>query len=137
MIIFASNIFEKNLFCLQVAAFFFVQDQHWFVEFDHENPCYNGTIAQENFIHQGLDSDCDAEEYHVASYENYAVFSLSQYQYIILIFVFAKVTAPLENYILDQTISGSSLQRKYLQERPPGGGHHSPGGVQCVPHPVA
>ena len=72
-----------------------VQEQtEWFVPFDYENPCYNNTIAKDNFFQQGLDKmkGCDLEEDHVASYENFAVFSLSQYQYIILLIAFAKVS---------------------------------------------
>merc|ERR1712126_628030 len=70
----------------QVAAFIFVQEQPWFVEFNYENPCYINTTAQHDFHEQGLDTrkiGCDPEKDHVASYENFAVFSLSQYQYII------------------------------------------------------
>ena len=76
----------------QVAAFLFVQEQSsWFVEYNHENPCYINTTAENDFHTQGLDKNCDPEKDHVASYENFAVFSLSQYQYIILIIAFAKV----------------------------------------------
>ena len=51
-------------------------------------------MAEDYFHQQGLDNlkhGCNPEKDHVASYENFAVFSLSQYQYIILLIAFAKV----------------------------------------------
>ena len=51
-------------------------------------------MAEDDFHQQGLDNlkhGCNPEKDHVASYENFAVFSLSQYQYIILLIAFAKV----------------------------------------------
>jgi len=76
----------------QLAALFFTKSQDWFVEFDYDSPCYIGTIAEVEFNNSGLlDLDkCDPAEDPVASYENYSVFSVSQFQYIILAIVFAK-----------------------------------------------
>ena len=77
----------------QVAALLYSRRQSWFVEFDYENPCYHGTKAEENFYRQKLNTTyggCDPEEDPVASYENFAVFNMSQFQYIILIIAFAK-----------------------------------------------
>jgi len=76
----------------QLVALFLTTSQDWFVEFDYENPCYNGTIAETEFNDSGLlDLEkCDPAEDPVASYENYSVFSVSQFQYIILAIVFAK-----------------------------------------------
>lgn len=75
----------------QVSALFLARQQSWFVEFDKQNPCFNNTIAEENFLRQGLDvAGCDPDDDPVASYENFAVFNLSQFQYIILIIVFSK-----------------------------------------------
>ena len=76
----------------QFCCLYFTRMQPWFVPFDYENSCYNGTAAQENFEDLGLLEleKCEKEENPVASYENYALFSVSQYQYIILAVVFAK-----------------------------------------------
>ena len=76
----------------QVGAMLLVQDQDWFVGFDYENPCCVNTTAEEDFNASGLleVEKCDPKENPVASYENYAVFFVSQFQYIILAVVFAK-----------------------------------------------
>ena len=77
----------------QVAALLYSRNQSWFVGFDYENPCYHGTDAEENFYRQKLNTTyggCDPEEDPVASYENFAVFNISQFQYIILIIAFSK-----------------------------------------------
>ena len=76
----------------QVAAYFLTTSQSWFVGFDYENPCYNGTAAEAQFNQSGLMEleKCDPEEDPVASYENYSLFVVSQFQYIILAIAFAK-----------------------------------------------
>lgn len=76
----------------QVLALRFTQMQSWFVEFNDEEACFNGTIAEDNFNSSGLlDLEkCTADESPVACYENYAIFSVSQFQYIILAISFAK-----------------------------------------------
>ena len=87
-----SQIFINIVF--QVGALFYVRSQTWFVEFDFNNPCYNGTIAEDNFYRQKLNepgrAGCIPELNPVASYENFAVFNISQFQYIILIIAFSK-----------------------------------------------
>ena len=75
----------------QVGGLFLVRSQPWFVEFDYENPCYINTTAEENFHRQHLnESGCDPEDDPVASYENFTIFNISQFQYIILIITFSK-----------------------------------------------
>jgi cation-transporting ATPase 13A3/4/5 len=76
----------------QFCCLYYTRRQPWFVPFDYENSCYNGTAAADDFEEQGLISlnDCDKTKNPVASYENYAMFSVSQFQYIILAMVFAK-----------------------------------------------
>ena len=81
----------------QVGGLFFVRSQPWFVEFDNDNPCYKNTTAEANFYRQQLNythnfTSCDPEVYPppVASYENFTIFNISQFQYIILIIAFAK-----------------------------------------------
>ena len=77
----------------QVSALLYTRQfsQTWFVEFDYENPCYTNTTAAAQFSLQKLDEGgCDPDDDPVASYENYAVFSISQFQYIILLVTFAK-----------------------------------------------
>ncbi|KAG0712395.1 putative cation-transporting ATPase 13A3 [Chionoecetes opilio] len=54
--------------CFQTFCFFHVQNQPWFVP-------YNSSMAEEDIF---------------ASHENYAVFSMSQFQYIILALVFSR-----------------------------------------------
>ena len=76
----------------QVGAFILVREQSWYVEFDFKNPCYLNTTVEERFRQQHLDKNCDPKADHVASYEDYTVFSVSQFQYIILIIAFAKVS---------------------------------------------
>ena len=66
-------------------------------------------MAEDDFHQQGLDNlkhGCNPEKDHVASYENFSVFSLSQYQYIILLIAFAKVlTFKLLIKILERSIN--------------------------------
>ena len=80
------------MIAFQVGAYILVRQQSWYVEFDFRNPCYLNTTVEEMFSMQHLDKNCDPKADHVASYENYAVFSVSQFQYIILIIAFAKVS---------------------------------------------
>ena len=75
-----------------MGAYILVREQSWYVEFDYKNPCYLNTTVEERFREQHLDKNCDPKADHVASYEDYAVFSVSQFQYIILIIAFAKVS---------------------------------------------
>ena len=76
----------------QVLAFFYIQEQEWFIPFDSENPTYNGTewaeYYEETTIH-------DSE---VACWENYAVFTISSFQYIILAYAFSK-SHPYRKYV--------------------------------------
>merc|ERR1712107_923161 len=76
----------------QVLALFFTKSQDWFVQFDYENPCYTGTTAEGLFNNSGLlEMDkCDPADDPVASFENYSIFSVSQFQYIILAITFSK-----------------------------------------------
>jgi len=76
----------------QVAILFYTRAQPWFVQFDYENPCYVGTKAEEAFNSSGLIEKfgCDPEEDPVASYENFSIFNISQFQYIILVIAFSK-----------------------------------------------
>ena len=78
---------------VQVVGLLVVQAQSWFVGFDSKNHCYLNTTAEANFNRQQLNSTgCDPEVHPppVASYENFTIFSISQFQYIILIIAFAK-----------------------------------------------
>jgi len=76
----------------QVAVLFFTRSQSWFVQFDYENPCYIDTKAEAAFNSSGLREGfgCDPEEDPVASYENFSIFNMSQFQYIILVIAFSK-----------------------------------------------
>merc|ERR1712106_820292 len=76
----------------QVAILFYTRAQPWFVQFDYQNPCYVGTKAEEAFNSSGLIEKfgCDPEEDPVASYENFSIFNISQFQYIILVIAFSK-----------------------------------------------
>jgi len=80
----------------QFATLKLVEGQSWFVPFDYENPCYLNTTLEDAFNKTNIASideeycDPEADIDPVASYENYAVFSVSQFQYIILAVAFAK-----------------------------------------------
>eukprot|EP00092_Neocalanus_flemingeri_P015419 GFUD01016687.1.p1 GENE.GFUD01016687.1~~GFUD01016687.1.p1 ORF type:complete len:1358 (+),score=448.86 GFUD01016687.1:946-5019(+) len=78
--------------CFQVAIFFYTRAQPWFVQFDYDNPCYIGTPAEAAFNSSGLRDrfGCDPEDDPVASYENFSIFTISQFQYIILVIAFSK-----------------------------------------------
>ena len=76
----------------QVAALLYTRAQPWFVQFDYDNPCYAGTGAEERFNSSGLAEKfgCDPDDDPVASYENFSIFTVSQFQYIILVIAFSK-----------------------------------------------
>ncbi len=79
----------------QVTALKLIEGQPWYVAYDYQNPCFINTTVEADFNATGLptiDEYCDPEADidPVASYENYAVFSVSQFQYIILAIVFSK-----------------------------------------------
>jgi len=76
----------------QVGVLFYTRARPWFVQFDYENPCYVGTEAELAFNTSGLVErfGCDPEEDPVASYENFSIFNISQFQYIILVIAFSK-----------------------------------------------
>ena len=94
----------------QFCCLYFTRMQPWFVPFDYENSCYNGTAAQENFEDLGLLEleKCEKEENPVASYENYALFSVSQFQYIILAYAFSK-SAPYRKRVFSNYALVTSL----------------------------
>ena len=69
---------------LQVFAFENVKAQDWFVPFDIDNPAYSNTTAE------GLYNATTIFDSEVACWENYAVFAVSSFQYIILAYAFSK-----------------------------------------------
>jgi len=76
----------------QVLALLYTRSQPWFFPFEYENPCYVGTPAESAFNESGLleGNDCDPKDDPVASYENFSIFNISQFQYIILVIAFSK-----------------------------------------------
>jgi len=76
----------------QVIVILYTRAQPWFVQFDYENPCYVGTEAEMAFNKTGLVEQfgCDPDDDPVASYENFAILNVSQFQYIILVIAFSK-----------------------------------------------
>jgi hypothetical protein len=76
----------------QLASLFMIKDQAWFVHFDDSNACYRNTTAELAYNASGLINlnKCSADDDPVASYENYAIFAMSQFQYMILVVAFAK-----------------------------------------------
>ena len=76
----------------QVTAFFYIQKQEWFIPFDFENPTYNGTEWAEYY------EETTIEDSEVACWENYAVFTISSFQYIILAYAFSK-SQPYRKYV--------------------------------------
>ena len=88
------SLISQLLICIafQVIALTLVKAQPWFVGFEYKNPCYVNTTAETEFTKTLLVSDeyCNPESDPVASYENYTVFSVSQFQYIILAVAFSK-----------------------------------------------
>ena len=79
-------------FKLQVFAFENVRAQDWFVSFDSDNPSYINTTAEEHYNQTTI---TDSE---VACWENYAVFTVSSFQYIILAYAFSK-SRPYRKYV--------------------------------------
>lgn len=90
----------------QCLAFFYVQSQEWFVPFDSDNPTYNGT-QWEDYYQSTTIEDSEVQvallannpvgsltwisiSIQVACWENYAVFTISAFQYIILAYAFSK-----------------------------------------------
>lgn len=86
------SILSQLAICIafQVGALFYTESQPWFVPFDEENSCYVNTTVEKEYNLTGIAVPCDPEEDPVASFENYSIFSVSQFQYIILAVVFAK-----------------------------------------------
>eukprot|EP00095_Tigriopus_kingsejongensis_P012017 maker-scaffold982_size73714-snap-gene-0.8 protein:Tk12017 transcript:maker-scaffold982_size73714-snap-gene-0.8-mRNA-1 annotation:"cation-transporting atpase 13a3" len=74
------------IIAFQCLAFFYVQTQDWFVPFDGNNPSYNGTQWEDFY------NETTIEDSEVACWENYAVFTISSFQYIILAYAFSKST---------------------------------------------
>jgi len=85
-----SQLFIGIIF--QVCVLLYTRAQPWFVEFNYENPCYVGTDAEMAFNKSGLleQFGCDPDDDPVASYENFSIFNISQFQYIILVIAFSK-----------------------------------------------
>ncbi len=93
-----------------------VRKQDWFYPFDYENPTYNGT-GLEGYYEESPVEDSEVSEwtarneinsylypippfalFQVACFENYAVFCVSAFQYIILAYAFSKST-PYRKFI--------------------------------------
>jgi soluble P-type ATPase len=110
----------------QFCCLYYTRLQDWFVPFDYENSCYYNTTAEENFNNLELErlGKCEKEENPVASYENYAIFSVSQFQYIILAVVFAKGApfreSSLKNFPMVATVSVLTAFSLYLVINPHG-----------------
>lgn len=82
---------------IQVTALLYTRSRtDWFVPFQWDNPCYLNTNASEHFNTTGIPK-CDPDDDPVASYENFAIFSISQFQYIILAISFSKGAPYREN----------------------------------------
>ena len=88
------SLFSQLLIVIvfQLSALFMIKNQPWFVPFNDSNACYANTTAELAFNVSGLINlnKCTAEDDPVASYENYAIFCMSQFQYMILVIAFAK-----------------------------------------------
>jgi len=76
----------------QVAAFEYVKTKSWFVPFDVDNTAYVNTSAQSTY------EDTTIDDSEVACFENYAVFAVSAFQYIVLAVAFSK-SRPYRKYI--------------------------------------
>jgi len=79
----------------QVGALYLTTSQPWFEPFDYQNACYRNTSLEATFLASGLEeywgaAACTEASDPVASLENFAIFSVSQFQYIILAVAFAK-----------------------------------------------
>ena len=76
----------------QFLSLWFTRQQDWFVPFDIDNPTYNGTEFEGYYANTTI---TDSE---VACFENYAIFAVSSFQYIILAYVFSK-SWPYRKYV--------------------------------------
>ena len=88
----------------QIGVLFYTRGLEGFVPFDYENACYANTTLEGAFNQTGIiqrygEDICLEEEDPVASLENFAIFSVSQFQYFILVVVFSK-GAPYRESIL-------------------------------------
>ena len=72
---------------VQILGLLYVESQDWFVAFDPKNPGFQNTSLESAFVGSTIEIK---EEDNFACLENYAVFTLSAFQYIILAYVFSK-----------------------------------------------
>ena len=72
---------------VQFFGLFYVENQEWFVAFDYDNPGFVNTSLESAFAGSTIEIK---EEDNFACLENYAIFTLSAFQYIILAYVFSK-----------------------------------------------
>jgi len=75
------NLFQ--IFSLKLT----LNQNEWFVPFNSSNPGYDNTIAEDDFINSTIEVK---EEDNFACYENFTIFVISSFQYIILAYVFSK-----------------------------------------------
>ena len=71
----------------QLFGLFYTERQNWFVAFDQSNPRFENTTLEGAFESSTIEIK-DEDNY--ACLENYAIFSLSAFQYVILAYVFSK-----------------------------------------------
>merc|ERR1711993_180969 len=84
------NLFQ--IFSLKLT----LNQNEWFVPFNSSNPGYKNTMAEDDFINSTI---VVKEEDNFACYENFTIFVISSFQYIILAYVFSK-SKPYRRWVI-------------------------------------
>lgn len=86
----------------------YTKSQDWFIPFNVSNPSYSGTPAEGHFNDSTIEIDYAEDGDNFACWENYSVFTVSTFQYIILAYVFSK-SKPYRKWVITNVPFVTSL----------------------------